>query len=493
MNPIRKFLGQTAIYGIGHMVGRLLNFLLVPIYVSQFTRAEYGQVTDLYAMVVFLIVVLTYGMETTFFRYIHKDEEPNRVYSTGLISLISTSVLFLAMVVLFSGSIAGALRYAGNPEYILWFAWILALDAIAALPFAKLRAENRAKRFAVIKFLNIGINVALNLFFILFLPLYLEKNPDSTLSAIYDPNMGVGYIFLSNLAASAITLLILLPEILPSSPGENRIGFTPKFDRKLWRQMMWYAFPIMLAGLAGAVNEVADRQFLKYLLPSDESFTQLGVYGACYKLSIFITLFIQAFRYGAEPFFFAQAGRNREVYARVMDIFVMFVVVIFVALNLFLDPISQVFIPNPAYHEGLHIVPILLMANLFLGLYVNLSIWYKLSDQTRYGAMISGVGAVITIGLNLLLIPKMGYTGAAWATLVTYGTMMVISYVLGQKHYPIPYHWQKNAGFILFGIAIVLIMRNIHLGIAINAIAFAIFAAVLIYFERHSIKRFIGK
>jgi O-antigen/teichoic acid export membrane protein len=479
MNPIRSLVGQTAIYGISSIVGRLLNFFLVPLYALQFTTAEYGQVTDLYTLTVFLLVVLTYGMETTLFRFLEKSDDKTAVGSTAFTSLLVSAVLFLSVVWLWKTPIANALRYPDHAEYIVWFALILALDAITAIPFAWLRAKERAARFAFVRLTNIGVNIGLNLFFILLCPWLAESGMgESWLRVVYNPAIGVGYIFISNLVASAVSLLLLLPEI-----KKFKVSINPM----LWRSMMVYALPLLFAGFAGAINEAADRQLLKYLLPEDEAFSQLGVYGACYKLSIFMTLFIQAFRYGAEPFFFSYFKNEnaRQVYARIMDYFLLAMCVIFVGLNVFLEPIARVFLPNPAYREGLFVVPILLLANLFLGLYLYLSVWYKLSDQTKYGAYISLFGAFLTIVLNLWWIPLWGYAGAAWATLAAYGAMMIISYFLGQRKFPIPYKLQKNMLLLAVSIAIVVISRFLWPGnMLLSAFVLAIFAAFVFWLEK---------
>ena len=485
MNPIRKFLGQTAIYGLSTIVGRLLNFLLVPLYVSLFDPAEYGKVTYLYALVVFLIVLLTYGMETTFFRFREKGLDLNKVYATGAWSLIGTSLLFLFIALGLNTQIAAALNFEGNPEYINWFAWILVLDAVVALPFAQLRANGRPWKFAWVKLTNIGLNVGLNLFFLLLLPwlTQFDNAAGHYANLLYNPDFGVGYVFIANLVASAVTFLLLIPE--------SR-GLTAGFSLSLWKQMIRYSWPLMIAGLASAVNEVADRQIMNFVLPEDEAFTQIGIYGACYKLSIFMTLFIQAYRYGAEPFFFAKSGDHnaKETYAKLMNIFVIAVAVIYVGLNLFLEPLSRWFIPNTEYYEGLHIVPVLLLANLCLGIYINLSVWYKLTDQTRYGAIISGIGAVLTIAFNFWAIPKFGYTGAAWVTLGTYATMMIISLLWGQRNYPIPYDYQRMFGYLFLAVGIVAFARFVmHNDLLMNSVLFLIFAAVLTRIEIRQVRR----
>lgn len=474
MNPIRKFLGQTAIYGLSTIIGRLLNFLLVPLYVSLFDSTEYGKVSYLYALVVFLIVILTYGMETTFFRFREKQHDPKEVFGTGAWSLLVTSSLFLGLALLFRQPLAAAVHMPDHPEYITWFAAILALDAVVALPFARLRAEGKAFRFAVVKLTNIGLNIGFNLLFLL-------------AKVGYDPSIGIGYIFISNLIASAITFALLLPEARGLGAG---------FSMDLWKKMIAYSWPLMIAGLASAINEVADRQIMNFVLPKEEAFSQIGIYSACYKLSIFMTLFIQAYRYGAEPFFFAKAKDldARETYAELMNLFIIATSLIFVGLNLFIDPLSRVFIPNPEYYEGLHVVPTLLLANLFLGVYINLSIWYKLSDKTINGAIISTVGAIITITLNFAAIPLYGYTAAAWVTLAAYAVMMIISLIWGQRVYPIPYDFKRMFGYLALSVlVVVLAQRVLKNTLRLNIGLFLIFGAILAAFEHRYIRRWMKK
>ena len=430
MSQIKKLAGQTAIYGLSSIVGRLLNYLLVPIYTRVFDPNAYGVVSEFYAYVTFLIVAYTYGMETAFFHFSTEGSDKNKIYSTGLSTLLVSSGLFSGLLILFAGPIANGLGYPNHPEYIIWFALILAFDALTALPFSRLRQENKAKTFAGLKMLNILINIGLNLFFLAWLPKLVV--PGNWADAIYNPAMGVGYVFLSNLISSGVTLLCLTKHF-------KFIRFPVDFT--MVKSMLIYAFPLLIAGFAGMINETLDRAILKYLVTDKASaMHQLGIYSACYKLSILMTLFVQTYRYAAEPFFFSQRDKqnSRELYATVMNYFVLICSVIFLGVMLYID-IVKIFIGSK-FHEGLNVVPILLFANLFLGVYLNLSMWYKLSGQTRYGAWFSVAGAIITILFNLWLIPIMGYTGAAWATFICYASMMVISYIYGQKFYPIPYH-----------------------------------------------------
>ncbi|MDQ3191996.1 MAG: oligosaccharide flippase family protein [Bacteroidota bacterium] len=443
MNLIKKLAGQTAIYGVPSILGRLLNYLLVPLFTRIFIPEEFGVVTELYAYVSFLIIILTYGMETTLFRFTQSEQNKETVYSTILISILSSTGVFLLLFLLLSPFIANGLGYSQNQEYIIWFIFIIGFDAITAIPFAKLREQNKPIKFALLKFTGILVNIGFVLFFLFLSPYIYEKGEGflfDLINLVYSPEIGIGYIFISNLLASIITVLLLFPYLIPKFPA---------FDLALWKRMMKYSLPLLLAGLAGMTNETADRIMIKYLLPPDVSLYQLGIYGACYKIAILMTLFIQSFRFAAEPFFFAQyKEKNRTaVYSNVMNYFILAGSVIFLSVVLYIDYV-QLFVGED-YREGIKIVPILLLANLFVGIFFNLSIWYKLSGKTMIGAYITLVGAVVTVVLNLILIPKIGYMGAAWTTLICYTVMMVLSYVIGQKHFPIPYNL-KNAGIYIF-------------------------------------------
>lgn len=448
MNPLRKLASQTAIYGLSSIVGRFLNYLLVPLYTYYFSTAEYGVVAEFYAYAGFFAVLLVFGLETGYFRFRQQSGgENDRTYSTALIFLLASNLLFLLAICLLTPKLADLLQYRDHPEYIRWFALILTLDAIAAAPFARLRAENRALRFAAVKILEILVTVGLNLFFIVYLKHAYEETPASFAAKLYDPAMGVGYIFISNLIGSGFKLLLLLPQFRSLTAG---------FDAALFRRMIAYSSPMIVIGLAGIVNEMLDRAILKYLLPYDArtNLEMLGVYGACYKLSILMSLFIQAFRYAGEPFFFAYAERQdaKKIYAKVMNYFVIFCIFVFLLVTLYMD-IFQYFI-GEAFRAGLKVVPILLMANLFLGIYVNLSVWYKLTDKTLTGAAVALTGSLLTVVLNIWWIPLFGYIGSAWATLVCYGSMTVISYWLGRKHYPVDYDLKRIIGYLLLGLSL---------------------------------------
>jgi len=430
VSSIRSLAGQTALYGLSSIVGRFLNYLLVPIYTRVFAPEAYGVVSEFYAYATFFNVVFTYGMETALFHFSRKSENPGFIYKNALSTITFSSIILSGLLILFSQPIATVAGYKAHPEYISWLALILAFDAICSIPFAELRLAEKAKKFATFKLLNIIFNIGLNLFFLVFAKgLYEEGSKTGKL--LYNPDIGVGYVFISNLAASALSLLLF------SSSLKN---ITTKIDGVLVKKMLRYALPLMIAGFAGMINETLDRAIYKYLVPDKSvALHQLGIYSACYKVAVVMTLFIQTFRYAAEPFFFSHSKKEkgRGLNAVVLNYFMATCCVIFVVVMLYIN--LFMYFVGEEYRVGAAVVPVLLMANLFLGVYIYLSLWYKLSGETHYGAWFSIIGALITIVLLLFMIPAFGYMGAAWATLICYGIMMVMSYITGQKKYPIPY------------------------------------------------------
>jgi O-antigen/teichoic acid export membrane protein len=492
MNPFKKLAGQTAIYGVSSILGRILGYFLVPLYTRVFLPGEYGTVSVFYAYAAFLVVVLTYGMETSFFRFNESEQNKERVFSTGMISLIVSSVLFLFLATVFARSIAVWIDYAAHPEYVLWFAWFLGLDALSKIPFARLRAQNKAVRFVAINMANILVNFGLNLFFLLFCPYVLKHESWSLLNSfvhlVYRPDWGIEYIFISNLVASSLTLLLLFPQFT---------GMKWKLDPKLLKTMLIYAFPLLFAGMAGMVNETFDRLLLRYLLPGDVAAYQVGIYSACYKISILMTIFIQAYKYAAEPFFFAAAKEKdaKILYARIMDYFIVVVSFIFLATMVYLDDFILRYLIGKNYWEGKGVIPILMMANLFLGVYYNLSIWYKLTSKTIWGAWLSLIGAVITLTLNFWWIPLgtdhlvHGYLGSAWATLICYGAMMVISYMVGQHYFPVKYNLGKFFGYLglailLYAISVYFVPGSLFLRISFHTFLLFIFTAAAYFVEK---------
>ena len=448
-NPIRKLAGQTAIYGLSSIVGRLLNYLLVPLYTYKFADAsDYGVVSELYAWVAFLVVLLTFGMETAYFRFRKETDDEKEVFKSGFFTLFIVNITFLIFIFLFNQPIANAMLFSEHPEYIVLLSLIVVIDGVSALPLARLRAEEKALKFAGINFSAIIVNIALNLFFLLVL--FDPANPEK----------GVFYILLANLISSALKPLVLIKDFLG-------ISFRP--DWRLVKGMLVYALPLVVAGFAGIINETLDRILLKHLLittdPSGLMYAeaQVGIYSACYKLAMLVTIIIQAFRYAAEPFFFAQQKNENknQIYVKVMNYFIGFLCLVFLGVTMNIDILKH-FIQNEIYWEGLGVVPILLVANIFLGIYYNQSIWYKLSNKTKFGALISITGAILTIVLNILFIPKYGYWASAWATLAVYGFQMILSYILGQKHHPIPYNVGKFGVFMIASFCIYCVFSRIN-------------------------------
>ncbi len=487
MKPLKKLASQTAIYGLPTIVGRLLNYFLTPLYTYLFSPAEFGDVTTAYAFVSFLMVFLTYGMETTLFRFSQTEIEKEKVYSTAVTSLFISSITFIFLTSFFSKPISETLKFSGHPEYIIWFAFILGCDAFSAIPFAKLREQGKAKRFAIIKSLNISINIGLNLFFIWFCKTVYDSPQSSFkpfVELVYNPAIGIGYIFISNLLASVITLLLLSPEI---------ISVKWKIDSALWKRMMLYGLPLLVAGLAGMANETLDRVLIPLLLPEEIAKSQNGIYGACYKIAILMTIFIQAFRFAAEPFFFSHAKEKdaKKTYADIMKFFVIICSLIFLGTMMNMQWI-QYFV-GEKFRVGLDVVPILLIANLFLGIFINQSIWYKLTGQTSYGALLTIFGATITILLNIYWIPRIGYMGSAWATLICYASMMVASYFWGNKHYPVNYDLKRILGYLglslaLHCISVFIKTDSIRFNLFLNNLMLLGFMFVVWKLEKNNIK-----
>ncbi len=483
MRPLKDLAGQTLVYGLPSIVGRFLSYLLVPIYTHIFVPGEYGKITFVYAYISFINILLTYGMETSLFNFSRLEENKKRVYSTTLLSVISTSAFFIVIIVSFRQSLAGLIHLPEHPEYVVWLAIILCTDAISAIAFAKLRQLNKARRFAIIKALNIIIYIASNLFFIVLCPA-VYKNPDNffypIIQAIYNPSIGIGYILISNVIASAITLLMLFPDMI-------KAGFD--FDSVLLKRMMPYAIPLIFAGLAGMVNEVLDRILLQYLLPANISWQQGGIYSACYKVSIIITMFVQAFKYASEPYFFANA-REKDFAKTFADIVKYFIIgCLLISLGTLLNLSWMKNYIGKEYWSGLNVVPILMLANVCLGVFYTLSIWYKLANKTMYGAYLTSIGAIITIVLDVYWIPRIGYIGCAWATLICYATIMVLSYFMSRKQLPVKYDFFRIG--IYFGLSLILyfLSKEIHidskvLSLIVNNGLILIFVAVVCLMEK---------
>ena len=395
-----------------------------------------GEVSVIFAYLVFFNVVLAYGMETSFFRFYNSETDKKNVISTSTVSLFWSTLGFLVLALLFRHTLS---NWSGiSVEYITYTIWILTLDALAIIPFSKLRAEKKPMKYAAIKMTNVSINLLLNVFFLAFLPKLVANNPNGFLNTIYIDNFQIGYIFISNLVASFVTLLVLVP---------NYTKISWNFDVVLWKKMMKYGLPILFAGIAFAINEHFDKILLDWMhVPLSE----IGAYAACYKIGMFMVLFRTAYTLGIEPFFFSHASNEnaQQTYATITKYFVIFGSFICLFVIVFIDLLKQPLVPRKEYWDAIKVVPLIVLANFFLGIYTNLSVWYKLIDRTRVGAYISLVGAAITLILNWLLIPTMSYYGSAIATIAAYGSMMIISYKMGQKHYPIPYDFNKIFSYL---------------------------------------------
>jgi O-antigen/teichoic acid export membrane protein len=478
-NPIKRLAGETAIYGLGTIIPRLLNYFLVPFYTRIFAQGEYGQITELYAWVAIIMVILTYGMETAFFRYAELEKDGKKVFNTATASLLFTSIVFLLMVFLFTGSIAGAMQYDGHNEYILILASIVAIDALTSIPFAYLRYTNKAVRFSTIKVASVLVNIALNLLFLLLIPKFAGDSLSGLF--IYRNTELIAFVFIANLIASMVSLLLLGPELRQ---------FKISIDKVLLKKMLAYGAPILVIGMAGMINEVSDKILLRYFLPDESTAqAQIGIYGANYKLAILMMLFIQMFRYAAEPFFFRESGKKdaKETYSKVMTWFVVFTWFIFLGVTLYID-IFKYFI-GPAYWEGLAVVPIVLSAKLFLGIFYNLSVWYKLTNKTLYGALIALMGAAITIIMNIVLIPRIGYMGSAWANFACYFLMMIISYLWGRRIYKVSYNIRKILLYTalaaaLFFISILPGFRGEAFHLTLNSALMLVYLMTVYFFEK---------
>ena len=486
-NPLKRLAGETAVYGMGTIVPRLLNYLLTPFLTRIFAQAEYGIITEMYSYIAILLVILTYGMETAFFRYSNFSDKPAKAYNTSLSSILLSAVIFLGLLVWLAPDVSVALDYPRHPEYLYYVGLIVVMDAVAAIPFASLRNQKKAFRFSKIKLINVLVNIFFVLYFLALCPYLSKTHPDSVFLVIYDPSISVGYIFIANVISAGVTLLLLLPELL-----KVRLSI----DVKLWKKLFRYAYPLAIVVLAGMVNEVGDKIMLKHLLPeSSDQMKQLGIYGANFKLAVLMSIFVQMFRFAAEPFFFAQAKEknSKSIYAAVMKYFIIFGLLIFLGVTLFLD-IVKYFI-DTKYHGGLNIVAIVLFAKLFQGIFYNLSVWYKLTDKTHYGAYIAILGVAITITMNVSLVPIYGYMGAAWGQFACFFTMMIVSFVLGRKHFKVTYPLFSIGRYVGLALAIyflseVLPIQNNVLSLTVNAIMFIIFVAVAFFSEKDQIRKF---
>lgn len=499
MSVIKKFLGQTAVYGLSTVLSRLFSFILTPLFTKVYPTHVYGVFTKLYSYASLINAVLAFGMESTYFRYLNKHHDKKaEVYNNSFLCIAFISGLFVITASVFSNTIAGWVNNGEEAQvldyqlYIRFFVWILFVDAICVIPFAKIRADEKAFKYSLIKFLNIGCFVGFNLIFLFVIPWIIKANsPVSAWFASWYRFHWVGYVFISNLIASLVTLLMLLPELL-------QIRF--RFDKELFIKMLSYSWPILIANLSFIVNENLDKIVLGRLLPDEIADSEVGIYGAVCKIAMFLSIFITAFRLGAEPFFFSHAknANAKQTYADILHYFVIALSIIFVALIANIEVLKYFISRDKAhvadYWVGLPAVPYLLFGYVCLGIYSNLSIWYRLSDQTKFGLYISVAGAVITIVLNFVLIPRYSYMGSAWVSMLAYFVMMVISYVLGQKYYPIPYKLKRIAVYLLISVGLVVLSfwvfhRNIYIG---NGLLI-VFLAGIFYMEKNDLKVLLSK
>lgn len=477
MNKIKKLAGQTLLYGMGSILPRMLNFLLLPIHTfSAFQREQYAVITELMAVVAVVNVVFMFGMETTFFRFSTADgADRKKIFNIAqtvvLLISVPASIIFIAC----SSSIARFYEIGSHPEFVTYLALVMLIDAIVAIPFARLRLENKAIKFAALKIVNVLIMVGLNLYF---------------LTVSYDPNINVGYVFIANLAANAFYLLFFIKDI---------VFWRPTLDKTMAPVMFQYAFPIMITGIAGMFNEMFSRTSLDRWLPEGfysnmTSKAAVGVFGACYKLAVFMNLGIQAFRYAAEPFFFSNAKDKNSpaLFAQINHYFIIACCVVLLGISINLDVLEHVM--RADYRVGLPIVPVLLLAYLFLGIYYNFSVWFKLTNKTQYGTYITIFGAVITLAANYLLIPLFGFMGSSWAAVICYGSMTVLCYVIGQRFYPIPYAIGKGLAYIAGTMLLVtavnqLVIETPWLSVSFHAFVIAVFGLVVYFIERRNFRQ----
>ncbi len=474
MSVLKKFFKDTIIYGLATVLPRLMNFVLVPLHTDTLATNSYSDNTTFYVYAAFFNVLLTYGMETAFFRFFSKSEEKDKVFSTTFISLIVTTLLFLALVVTFNAQLSDWIGM--DQTHFNLLLGLLVLDTMVVAPFAYLRATGRPMKFAAIKIVNIVVVVLLNFFFLWAIPKFDLAFPN------YDQSDLVKYIFIANLIASIVTFLLLIPYFFKTKL---------QFSTTIFKQLLSYGWPIMVAGIAYVINENFDKWILPDLLGKDIN----GAYSGCYKIAVFMTIFIQAFRLGAEPFFFNHSKEEnaKETYATIMKYFVIVGSLMLVFIISYLDVFKSLIVRDESYWVAIEIVPIVLLANLCLGIYFNLAIWYKLTDKTRYGMYLSIVGAVVTIVFNLIMIEKIGFIAAAWATLAAYATMMLLSYWLGQRHYPVPYNLKKIGSYLASAIIFSALALKTDGNYYVNTALVLLFLLIAFLFERRELKQLIEK
>lgn len=500
MSGIKKLAGQTLWYGIPTIASRFLGYATNILLFWLYEPSSTASITQVYAVIPFLNILFTYGLETSYFRFIQENDKA-KVFNTLMSSMLVSTVVFTGVLYWYADALAVAIDFADHPEYIKWMAWILFFDTLSAIPFAKLRQDARPKMYAFIKVFSIVVNVLLVIFFNGICPKLYAENPQSPWLFFYDPTIDIGYYIIANVIASIITLVLLSKELM---------SFRFSFDWVLWKKVMHYSYPLIIVGLGGMINEMLSRLVYTRVLdlPREEELRQLGIFGANYKIAVLITIFIQVFKMGAEPFFFNQSKEENapRTYARVMKFFVIAMSFMWLAIVVNLPIIQFIGYGNgehaAEYAEGLPIIPILAMGSVFLGIYYNLSVWYKLTNKTLTGAWITIAGAVITILLNIWWIPLFGYNGSAWATFVCYAFMMIVSYKMGQKHYPIPYVTKKLIAYLVIVTLLFLIhqlftyfLPQLWLGIAFGWLLLLAFGWFILLVERKEFQKMpvIGK
>ena len=481
MAGLKSLAKDTAIYGMSSIVGRFLNYLLVPLYTAKLSveSGGYGVITNIYSYVALLLVILTYGMETSFFRFANKkDEDPNRVYSSILISVGSTSLLFILLVLAFLPQVSSFIGYSSHPEYVGVMAACVAIDAFQTIQFAYLRYKKRPIKFAALKLLFIVLNIALNLVYFVLLPALYKSYPD-VVGKIYDPTIGVGYAFFINLFCTALITLFFKKELT---------GFKYIFDRRLMRQILNYSWPILILGITGILNQTADKILFPFIYTGSDATAQLGIYGAASKVAMIMAVITQAFRYAYEPFVFGKTADrdNAATQAQAMKFFIIFTLLAFLAVVAYIDIIKYIIAPD--YWSGLRVVPIVMAAEIMMGIYFNLSFWYKLTDRTIWGAVFSGIGCAVLVAINIAFVPRYGYMACAWAGFAGYGTAMLLSYFVGRKYYPVAYPLKRIAGYVLLAAAIfavytVFLIGNFWLDLLLRTALLCVFAAVIVKAE----------
>ena len=484
MANLKTLFKDTALYGMSSIVGRFLNYLLVPLYTAKIAASSggYGVITNVYAYTALLLVILTFGMETTFFRFVNKEgANPMRTYSTVLIMVGSVALLFVALVLAFINPVSSFMGYSAHEEYVAVMAACVALDAFQCIPFAYLRYKHRPWKFVALKMLFIVLNITLNIVYFVVLPaMYSNPSTHGFAASVYDPNVGVGYVFRLNLFCTAIITFFFWKELT---------GFRWVFDKFLFRKMLSYSWPILLLGITGILNQTADKILFPIVSPGAEGHVQLGIYGAAAKIAMIMAMITQAFRYAYEPFVFGSAKEkgSRDTYAKAMKYFIIFTLLAYLVVVGYLDVLK--YIIGRDYWEGLKVVPVVMAAEIMMGVYFNLSFWYKLIDKTIYGAWFSGVGCVVLVLINVLLIPKYGYMACAWAGVAGYGTAMLLSYFVGQKKYPINYPLKSITVYICIAALFTAIMlytpqslpKALRLGI--NTLLIILFVAHIIHYD----------